>query len=92
MQLTPVASTNLHAVGYSAATNQLWIQFKNGTVYQYDGVPAQTYNDMMTGDSGRYFAEIIKPQRYTMPFTKLGVLPLAVGPASVFDDSPVEDM
>lgn len=91
MQLTPVSSTNLHAVGYDPMTSQLWIQFKNGTVYQYDGVPPQTYAAMMRGDCGRYFAEIIKPQRYTMPFTKLGMMPLA-GPGPVSDGFTVEDM
>jgi hypothetical protein len=91
MQLTPVSSTNLHAVGYDPATSQLWVQFKNGIVYQYDRVPPETYADMMSGDCGRYFAEIIKPQRYTMPFTKLGPMPLS-GPPSVADESTLWDM
>lgn len=92
MELTPVNSTNLHAVGYDSATSQLWIQFKNGTVYQYDGVTEAVYGSMMAGDCGRYFAEIIKPQRYTMPFTKLGVLPLASGSPPVYGQYTVEDM
>lgn len=91
MQLTPVSSTNLFAVGYDEATSQLWIQFKNGTVYQYDNVRPKTYADMMAGDCGRYFTDIIKPQRYTMPFTKLGTMPLA-GPASVPGDFLDGDM
>lgn len=91
MNLTPVASTNLHAVGYEPATSILWVQFKNGTVYEYHNVPPAVYSDMMSGDIGRYFAEIIKPQRYTMPYVKLGFQPLA-GPPSVPGLFTDEDM
>lgn len=89
--MTPVSSTNLHAVGYDPATSQLLVQFKNGTVYQYNNVTQQVHTAMMAGDPGLYFAEIIKPQRYSMPFVKLGYMPLA-GPPSVFDVFPDGDM
>lgn len=91
MQLTPVSSTNLSAVGYDAATSQLWVQFKNGMVYQYDNVQPKTYADMMAGDCGTYFATIIKPQRYSMPFTKLGYMAPA-GPGPVSEGFTDDDM
>lgn len=92
MILTPLSSTNLHAAGYDPATSTLWVQFKNGTVYEYRNVPPTVYAAMMAGDSGRYFAEIIKPQRYTMPYVKLGYMPLARSGSGLGFDSPSEDI
>jgi uncharacterized membrane protein len=62
MQLTPVKSSNLAAVGYDAIEQVLHIQFKgNETVYQKHGVPLEVYEAMMTADSiGSYYARNIK--------------------------------
>jgi len=76
MELMRVSSMNLHAVGYDADSSEMQIQFNNGEVYSYTNVEPSTYQALISGDSGRYFASIIKPQRYKYVFTKLGVLPL----------------
>jgi len=76
MQLMRVSSTNINAVGYDPDTCEMQIQFKNGEVYSYQNIAPDVYQGMSTGDIGRYFASIVKPQRYTMPFTKLGPMPL----------------
>jgi len=76
MQLMGVASSNIHAVGYDPETNEMQVQFNDGTVYSYQNVSPDVYANMIQGDIGRYFASIVKPQRYTMPYTKLGVMPL----------------
>jgi hypothetical protein len=62
MQLTPVQSSNIAAVGYDAIQNILHIQFKgNDTVYQHHGVPAEAHALMMSVDSiGSFYARNIK--------------------------------
>lgn len=75
MELMPVSATNIHAVGYDPDSMTMQIQFSNGTVYAYQNIAPDVYQNMLCNPGG-YFASVIKPQRYTMPFTKLGVLPL----------------
>ena len=77
MELMPVQSTNLHAIGYDPGSMALQVQFHNGDVYAYSNVPPDVYSQMLSGDAGGVFAEIIKPQRATMPYVKMGTLPLA---------------
>lgn len=76
MELMRVQSTNIHAVGYEEDSASMQIQFTNGDVYAYQNVEPDTYAAMIAGDPGRYFASIIKPQRYKYVFTKLGNMPL----------------
>lgn len=75
MQLMPVNGTNIHAIGYDPDSMALQIQFNNGTVYAYQNISPDVYASLQA-NPGEYFATVIKPQRYTMPFTKLGVMPL----------------
>lgn len=77
MELMRVSGTNIHAVGYEADSSTMQIQFSNGDVYAYQNIEPDTYAAMTSGDPGRYFASIIKPQRFKYVFTKLGNLPLA---------------
>ncbi len=72
----PIQSTNLHALGYDPESRELQIQFNNGDVYSYQNVDGDLYNRMITGDAGRIFSSEIKPQRYAIPFTKLGTMAL----------------
>lgn len=61
MQRTPVSSSNLHSVGYDAATQTLEIAFQNGRIYQYFDVPIEVYNALMSAEShGRFFIHNIK--------------------------------
>jgi KTSC domain len=76
VKLTSISSTNLNAIGYDPQTSELQIQFHNGDVYSYRNVPQDAYDRMISGDAGRVFASEIKPQRYAMPFTKLGTMQL----------------
>lgn len=56
MQRTPVSSSNLRSVGYDPATRTLEIEFMNGHIYQYSGVPQSSYTALMAAEShGRYF-------------------------------------
>jgi hypothetical protein len=62
MDLLPVQSSNIAAVGYDAVQNILYVQFKGkDTVYEYHGVPLDTYETMMSAESiGSYYAKNIR--------------------------------
>ncbi|WP_052476315.1 KTSC domain-containing protein [Cohnella kolymensis] len=62
MQLTPVVSSNIAAVGYNNFQNILIIQFLGKTTtYSYYGVPVETYEEMMASKSvGSFYAKNIK--------------------------------
>ena len=62
---TPVASSNLVSVGYDPNSKTLEIEFKQGRVYQYFGVPAYIFRGLMQASSkGEYFHAYIK-DRYS---------------------------
>jgi hypothetical protein len=60
MQLIPVRSSLLAAVGYDPWRHVLEIEFKNGALYQYLAVPEWEYERLLRAEShGAYFnAEI----------------------------------
>ena len=61
MTRTPVASSQLSSVGYDQDTRKLEIQFKNGSIYEYDDVPPETHKELMSSRStGEYFNKNIK--------------------------------
>lgn len=43
MDLKPVKSSNIEAVGYDPATRKLQVKFKSGGVHEYDDVPAHRH-------------------------------------------------
>ncbi len=58
-----VNSTVIYAVGYDAKRGDLEIEFKEGGVYLYLGVPAPLYLELMNAEStGAYFDDKIKNQ------------------------------
>jgi hypothetical protein len=62
-------SSNIKEVGYDAATQVLEVMFSGGGVYQYDGVPKEFYDHLLTESSpGRFFHQNIKG---TFPFRKV---------------------
>src|SRR6266700_366425 len=62
IQLIPVESSNLAAVGYDPNRFELFIAFLDGSLYRYDGVPPEEYRGLMTAwDShGSYFYNEIR--------------------------------
>ena len=69
MERTPVSSSNISAIGYDADNQVLEVEFTNGAVYSYSGVPTGECEGFMNADSkGKYLHANIK-NRY--PFTKL---------------------
>jgi hypothetical protein len=52
----PVNSSDLKSVGYDPGHHLLEIEFLNGSVYQYDGVPPAVFDGLMAaGSHGSYF-------------------------------------
>ena len=63
IELHPVTSSNIQAVGYAAETRTLAVQFvTTGDIWHYEGVPPEAYEGMMNSPSiGRAFDQNIKP-------------------------------
>lgn len=61
MERTYVDSTNLESAGFDSNTNILEVEFKNGSLYQYLGVPEYVFQELITASSvGVYFNQNIK--------------------------------
>lgn len=57
----PVVSSMIRSVGYDAENQTLAVEFNNGSVYDYGGVPQSEYDNMMSAQSvGKYFVANIK--------------------------------
>ena len=61
MDRTPVQSSTLAAVGYDPRQQLLEVAFHSGAVYQYRGVPQQTFDGLLRAAShGTYFTAHIR--------------------------------
>jgi hypothetical protein len=61
MQRQFVSSSNLASVGYNPATCVLEVEFLNGSIYQYWGVPLWVYSGLMAAASkGSYLYRKVK--------------------------------
>jgi hypothetical protein len=69
MEMIPVESSQLSAVGYDADTLEMQIRFAKGQVYSYRGVPQETYDGLVSAPSvGQFFNANVK---YGFQYTKL---------------------
>lgn len=60
--LTPVESSNVEALGYDEATQELHIQFKGGGLYIYEQVPEEVHDQITRASSiGRAIQQLLKP-------------------------------
>jgi hypothetical protein len=61
MERISVSSTNVASIGYDPDSEILEVEFLNGGVYQYSGVPAAIYEELMNASSkGTYINQVIK--------------------------------
>ncbi len=61
MERTRVSSSNIRSIGYDAQDEVLEVEFVNGGIYQYFGVPQQLYERFMAAPSkGRFFSSHIR--------------------------------
>lgn len=60
-EMTPVSSSNVASVGYNDDTQELFVEFLNGSTYKYLEVPAGTKEAMLGSSSvGCYLNKQIK--------------------------------
>jgi hypothetical protein len=50
-EMIPVQSSNVASVGYDNATQTVFVQFLNGTIYIYKGVPKFEFENLKTAAS-----------------------------------------
>lgn len=61
MQMIPVRSSAIEAVGYDPDTRRMRISFKQGRTYDFCGVPPDVYQGLMSaGSIGSYYDRIIR--------------------------------
>jgi KTSC domain len=61
IDMQTVKSSNISKVGYDSETKTLAIEFVDGTLYHYDDVKKDVYDDLLAAKSmGRYVHDNIK--------------------------------
>ena len=66
MQRQNVVSSNIKSIGYDPIRPTLEVEFKNGSIYQYFGVPQHLYQGLMQASShGEYLDAYIKKGGYS---------------------------
>lgn len=56
LNLKPVKSSNIAALGYDPEAKALTVQFKSGALHRYADVPPETHAEMLDAESiGKYF-------------------------------------
>lgn len=62
MNMQPVNSSMIAAIGYDADTKTLAVEFVKGGTYEYEDVPEEEWEAFSTAESvGKYFLANIKP-------------------------------
>lgn len=70
MKRKPVSSSNLASVGYDSTSQTLEVEFLNGKIYQYSGVPLSVYSSLTAASShGSYLNQHVKRANY--PYRKV---------------------
>lgn len=63
IRMTPVSSSNIAAIGYSAICRVLQVDFLTGKRYRYNNVPSQVFDCFLAAESkGRYLNSVIKSE------------------------------
>ena len=70
MQQTSVESTALVRVSYDAAAQRLAVEFRDRTIHQYRGVPAELHAGLLAAESkGKFFNAAIRNRFPSAPIT-----------------------
>lgn len=70
MEKQAVASSNVSAIGYDSDTETLEVEFLNGSIYQYYGVPDHMHARMMQESSKGKFLNLYIKNNY--PYSRVG--------------------
>lgn len=66
VEMTPVVSSLLREIGHEGTT--LWVRFRNGTLYTYEGVTKEMHDAILGAESaGKYFSSTIKTKFTGVP-------------------------
>jgi hypothetical protein len=61
MEMISVQSSNMDKIGYDEVKQELFIRFKNGSTYKYNGVPASIWEELQSSESkGKYLNANVK--------------------------------
>ncbi len=61
MEWREVSSSTITRVAYDSTAMTLFVEFRNGTVYEYFDIPQNIYDELIMSPSvGRYLAQNIK--------------------------------
>lgn len=64
MEMQPVKSSNVKAVGYDEENKTLQVEFRSGGIYQYPGVQPEMYADLLAAESvGRFVSKVVRAGR-----------------------------
>jgi len=62
VQLRPVASRAVAAIGYDEQAQEVYVRFHGGSTYAYGHVPANVWDALQDTDSvGRFVNVVLKP-------------------------------
>lgn len=63
IERTPVRSSNVSSIGYDQKSEVLEVEFHNGSIYHYFGVPDYLFSELMSASShGKYLNAYIKAE------------------------------
>jgi hypothetical protein len=66
MERKAVSSSAIASIGYEKSSSTLEIEFITGTVYQYENVPENVYQGLITASSkGLYFDQHVRDAGYS---------------------------
>ncbi len=66
MKRDSVKSSNVKSIGYDEVNSILEVEFQDGSIYQYYGIPIRIYSSLMKANSiGGYVDRYVKKARYT---------------------------
>jgi hypothetical protein len=64
MNMTPVTSTNLRAVGYDYRSRTLRVEFLSGGVYDYYGVNPALFEQLLLPNPWRRVGKLVRAHAY----------------------------
>lgn len=69
-EMFPVNSSNIESIGYSEENQEVYVQFLNGSIYVYKGVPMHEYENLKDAPSlGSY---LHRNYKNVYPYERIG--------------------
>lgn len=69
-EMIPVSSSNIASIGYDEEGQQVYVQFQNGSMYVYKGVPSHEFQNLIEAPShGSYLNRNFKN---VYPYERVG--------------------